>query len=225
MPGLCVGIIIPWVWMWLFGSKMSFNSANTVPNPGSSTALVSFQGNKGVIILWFLPEGKKGEGRGDLSNSWVKFGAVGGFYTLSFPQVGVSWSQGWWHGWDTWESRVAPGWHLGGTCSSPTSWISVFPTAGNSASSQNQSAVSLMCDSVKENSTCWPQHLSSYPDVTTAGFSHLMCIHFQTQHFIFLLFPGSQQGFPPSQGPGSNKLPCSIMGMLNLDWSSSNLLP
>lgn len=59
-------------------------------------------------------------------------------------------------------------------------------------------------------------------DVTRAGFSHLVRTHFQTQHFIFLLFPGSEDGFPPSQGPRSNKLPCSIMGMVNLDLSSCN---
>lgn len=35
--------------------------------------------------------------------------------------------------------------------------------------------------------------------------------------FIFLLFPGPENGFPPSQGPCSNKLPCSITGMVNLD--------
>lgn len=39
-------------------------------------------------------------------------------------------------------------------------------------------------------------------DVTTPGFSHLVCAHFQTQHFIFLLFPGSEgfSSFPrPTQ--------------------------
>ncbi|RLV86539.1 hypothetical protein DV515_00015910 [Chloebia gouldiae] len=34
--------------------------------------------------------------------------------------------------------------------------------------------------------------------------------------------PGPEDGFPPSQGPHSNKSPCSIMGMVNLDLSSCN---
>lgn len=39
---------------------MSFHEGNTAPSPASSTALVSPQGNKGVMVPWLLPEGEIG---------------------------------------------------------------------------------------------------------------------------------------------------------------------
>lgn len=230
--------------MWLSGSKMPFHVENTATNPGSSTGLVSFQGNKGVIIPWLLPEVKnRGEGSGNLSNSWVKFCVAEGFFTLSaFHRSGY------------------PGLRDGGTAGTPwdSSWVSpaalphpgevFFQVQETLPGAPNQSGASPMRDAVLCG--CFPQQLrvptgnrgfpaqiwergrrtaragpSTSPgtrDVTRDGFSHLVHTHFQTQHFIFLLFPGSEDGFPPSQGPRSNKLPCSIMGMVNLDLSSRN---